>query len=410
VTAPLLLAWIAAACLLQVMAALGIALWRRSRAAVQVPPAARAERDTPPPAWEGWRGFSVARRVPEDEAGSQCSFQLVPQDGQALPPFQPGQYLTLRLPAPPGGGGGAARTLVRCYSLSDRPQPEGYRITVKRVPAGADGSPPGAASNHLHDQVPAGTVLMVQAPAGRFCIDAASDLPVVLIAGGIGITPMISMLGWLLQAQPERGVSLYYGVRRGDEHAFKDWLAAQAAQHPQLRLHLAYSQPAASDLPGRDYQHSGHIDIELLRRTLPPGRQQFYVCGPAAMMASLVPALAAWGVPESDLRFEAFGPATVRTLLPAQARLGAALAPIAVEFRRSERTLEWDGGDATLLDFAERHGIVVDSGCRSGGCGACQTALLSGAVLYASVPDFSPDAGHCLLCVGRPAGAVALDA
>jgi hypothetical protein len=126
-------------------------------------------------------------------------------------------------------------------------------------------------------------------------------------------------------------------------------------------------------------------------------------------MQSLVPALADWGVPVADIHFEAFGPATVR--LPGAVEADVAdLAGIGIRFTRSGRTLDWDGQDATLLDFAERHGIAVESGCRSGGCGSCETRVLAGSVSYASPPGHEPAAGHCLLCVGRPASPLVLEA
>jgi ferredoxin-NADP reductase len=220
---------------------------------------------------------------------------------------------------------------------------------------------------------------------------------------------MMSMLRWCLAEQPQRLVHLYYGVRNSREHAFKAQLEALALAHPNLRLQVVYSRPADVDVAGRDYQHQGHVDIELLRRTLPHGRQRFHLCGPPALMQALVPALLEWGVQADDLHYEAFGPASVKladTATPA----GISQAPVEVHFRRSGRTLNWDGRDASLLDFAERHGIEVESGCRSGGCGSCETRVLRGRVEYDRPPDHDPAAGRCLLCVGRPAEALELEA
>jgi hypothetical protein len=204
-------------------------------------------------------------------------------------------------------------------------------------------------------------------------------------------------------------VHLYYGVRNAREQAFKPQLEALAAAHPAFRLNLVYSRPDPTDLIGRNDRHEGRIDVELLQRTLPPGRHQFYVCGPPALMQTLVPALVQWGVPIEDIRFEAFGPATV-TLPGVGDTRAADLAGIDIRFTRSGRTLAWDGQDATLLDFAERHGIAVESGCRAGGCGSCETRVLKGSVTYATAPDHEPAAGHCLLCVGRPASPLVLQA
>ncbi|MFO1286680.1 MAG: 2Fe-2S iron-sulfur cluster-binding protein [Rubrivivax sp.] len=345
-----------------------------------------------------------------------------------MPPFKPGQFLTFSLDVPQRAGDGAtdgatdgaagSRTITRCYSLSERPDPGQYRVTIKRVPAPPDHPQfePGLSSNHFHDRVQVGDVLRVKAPSGHFFIDPDAAVPAVLIAGGIGVTPMMSMLRWCLAEQPQRTVHFYYGLRNSAEHAFKAQLEALAAAHPLLRLHVVYSRPLAADVAGRDYQQRGHVDVELLRRTLPHGRHQFYVCGPPAMMGSLVPALAEWGVPLADLHYEAFGPASVRLAgaAPASASTSASAsdpaAGVAVRFRRSARTVTWDGRDATLLDFAERHGIAVESGCRSGGCGSCETRVLEGSVQYERAPDHDVAAGHCLLCVGRPAEALVLEA
>ena len=413
-TAAQLLAYITVALLLQLAAGVVWALWQRGSVPGASAPEANsdADSDVQPAspgsqgAWPGWRDFRVVRRAFEDAAQSQCSFYLQPVDGAPLTPFQPGQYLTFSLKLP------ADRTLTRCYSLSDRPDPSGYRITIKRAlpPPGQPTLPPGLSSNHFHDRVHEGDVIQVRAPAGQFFIDRDPSVPAVLVAGGIGITPMMSMLRWCLAEQPDRLVHLYYGVRNRADHAFKQVLEDLAARHPTLSLNVVYSDPGGDDLLARDYQHVGHVDVALLRRTLPHGRQQFYVCGPPAMMQSLVPALRDWGVQPGDLHHEAFGPASGRPTSvvsnePATAR-GAA---IEVRFGRSGRTLSWDGRDANLLDFAERNGLAVDSGCRSGSCGACQTRLLSGVVTYADKPDHEIPKGHCLLCVCKPQSALVLD-
>jgi len=413
-TAAELLALIAAGLLLQLAAGIGWTVWRHRSAdasAFPVTPAATPVRSDA--AWAGWREFRVAQRAFEDAARSQCSFYLQPVDGQSLPPFKPGQFLTFALDVTPrvSDGSATARAITRCYSLSDRPESAHYRVTIKRVPAPAEHPEfaPGLSSNHFHDHVQVGDILRVKAPAGHFFIDPDPDVPVVLIGGGIGITPIMSMLRWCMAQQPQRVVHLYYGLRNSGEHAFKQALEEFAASHPALRLNVVYSRPGESDLQDRDYQHQGHVDVELLRRTLPHGRHQFYVCGPPAMMQALVPALAEWGVPVADIHYEAFGPASVKVPGAAVAAAPTATA-VEVRFQRSGRTLNWDGRDASLLDFAERHGVGVESGCRSGGCGSCETRLLEGKVQYDHAPDHDVAPGHCLLCVGRPSSPLVVDA
>lgn len=414
-TALQLLGIICAALLLQLALAVGILVWRKRLYKAALPAEDSNQTRASTGAWSGWRDFRVVRRHFEDTANSQCSFDLQPVDGAPLPPFRPGQYLTLSLLVNDDSlhGPNSPRSLTRCYSLSDRPDPSRYRITVKRAlpPIERPELPPGALSSHLHDNVYEGDLLKVRAPAGRFCIDEDASVPAVFVAGGIGITPMMSMLLWCLNDQPERAVHLFHGVCSSADQAFKTSLEELARVHPGFRLHVVYSNPGPGDVLARDYQHVGRIDLGLLRSNLPSGRHQFYVCGPPAMMQSLVPELRAWGVGEADIHFEAFGPASV---LPAVSTTGQspALEPVSIEvsFRRSGRTLVWDGRDANLLDFAERHHVHIESGCRSGSCGSCETRLVSGDIVYADKPDFEVAKGHCLLCVATPQSALVLEA
>jgi len=121
------------------------------------------------------------------------------------------------------------------------------------------------------------------------------------------------------------------------------------------------------------------------------------------MMQSLVPGLEALGINPADIHYEAFGPASppgrqpaTRDLLPKKA------AAYQVYFSRSGRRVTWQPGGGSLLELAETEGIEVDSGCRAGGCGACQTRLESGKVHYESPPDADIESGHCLLCTSTP--------
>jgi ferredoxin len=128
-------------------------------------------------------------------------------------------------------------------------------------------------------------------------------------------------------------------------------------------------------------------------------------------MASIVPALDIWGVPAQDIRYEAFGPACVPpTPLKKPTPASDETSAFEIRFARSGRTIVWDGRDANLLDFSERHGVDVDSGCRSGSCGSCETRLVSGSVLYDHQPDHETAPKCCLLCVGVPQTALVLEA
>jgi ferredoxin-NADP reductase len=353
------------------------------------------------PAWPGHREFVVMRRVIEDGNGAVCSFYLSPADGQPLPTYRPGQYLTFKVEVPDPAGG-PPKTLVRCYSLSDRPRADYYRVSIKRVPPppGQPDLPPGVVSNHFHDQLKEGARVWARAPSGHFHLTEDSPLPVVLIGGGIGITPLLSILNTMSDRADPREVWLFYGVRNGAEQIMRENLKTLSESNPGFHLHCCYSAPDADDLLGRDYQQQGYVDLPLLQRTLGFGHHEFYVCGPPAMMESLVPALQAQGVPAADIHYESFGPASLnkRPVPLSTTRANA----IAVRFSRSGKTVPWDGSAASLLDLAEGQGITVDSGCRAGSCGTCETRIESGAVAYSQTPDADLKPGHCLLCISTP--------
>jgi ferredoxin-NADP reductase len=403
VTALALLGYISAALLAQVMLAIVVVALRRNDAPPI--PALPARAQGVAPAWSGVRPFRVRSRAFEDEAQSQASFYLEPVDALPLDAYKAGQFLTLQLDLPDAQGN--VGPVTRCYSLSDCHDPAAYRLTIKRIPAPRNRPdlPPGLVSNYFHDHVVPGTIVQIRAPAGAFVLAAASDAA-VLIAGGIGITPLFAMARAALAAQPDRTIHLFYGVRDSSEIVFETDLIALRERHPNFHLTIVQSAP----LPGaaNTPDESGFIDVALLRRLLPHGVQHFYVCGPPPMMASLVPALRDWGVAANAVHYEAFGPASIES---AGAVIPTPLAtPTEVHFTRSARTLNWTGEDANLLDFAERHGIEILSGCRSGSCGTCETPVTAGTVHYAQPPSYDVAPGACLMCVGVPDGDLVIDA
>ena len=360
--------------------------------------------------WSGYREFSVQRREFEDQSRSVCSFYLAPCDGKPLPAFRPGQFLTFRL-AVNDSATGRPGNVVRCYSLSDSPRPDHYRVSIKRVLAPPDHPdvPPGVSSGFFHDHVQAGDRLMIRPPSGHFHLIEDEPLPIVLIGGGIGITPMLSILNSVLERGVEREVWLYYGVRNGSEHVMKRQLQTLAEQHDSFHLHVCYSAPREDEVEGVDFDHRGRVDLPLLRNTLRLTRHQFYVCGPRPMMESLVPGLEEWGVDSGDIHYESFGPATLaKHEKPTPAATQAQ--PVNITFSRSGKRLTWDPAAGSLLEFAEANGIDVDSGCRAGSCGSCQTVLTAGKVEYGQQPDADIEPGHCLLCIATPSCDLVLEA
>jgi ferredoxin-NADP reductase len=375
---------------------------RRARFADQLQAALRWARASHPAhkAWLGTRPFRVSAVV--DEATDCRSFYLVPEDGRPLPRFEPGQYLTFRLPS-----GDPARPIVRCYSLSERPREDFYRVTVKRIAPSAQHphAPPGRASNFFHREVRPGARLEAEAPQGAFFLDPTDRLPVVLAGGGIGVTPLMSMAAELIHRRDGRPIYFFAGFRDGRGHPFYARLAEFKADAANLCLDVSYSQPNAGDRVGVDFDHRGYVDVARLRRILPSSNFRYYVCGPAAMMQSLVPALLDWGVPQEHVRYEAFGPATVEKL-----RGSEGSRPCEVQFARSGRAVRWTGAEASLLRLAELNGVPLESGCRAGSCGQCRVLLAAGRVVHARQPGVELVEGECLACIARPDGDVVVEA
>jgi ferredoxin-NADP reductase len=357
--------------------------------------------------WNGIRKFAVVKKI------SQCddvnAFYLKPHDGRPLPQFKPGQYLTFQLDLP-----GRDKPLIRCYSLSDSPhQKEYYRVTIKKEKSPPDKPelPPGAGSSFFSDVVKEGDILNVKSPTGHFFLDMAKTNPIVLLAGGVGITPMLSMANAIAASGSKREAYFFFGVRNVREHIHKAELEKLVAENDNIHLHVAYSKPSEKDVKGKDFQHEGRVGIELLKEILPSNNFEYYLCGSGAFMKSLTDGLEAWGVPDSVVHFEAFGPATVKkkAAVPTQAET-THLQKVMVTFARSGKTVRWEPSSENLLTFAEAQGVKIDSGCRAGGCGSCGVAVKSGDVTYLKKPDTTPDAGTCLTCVCRPKNDLVLDA
>ncbi|RUS48973.1 NO-inducible flavohemoprotein [Cohnella sp. AR92] len=250
--------------------------------------------------WAGWREFKVDRKAVESEAIT--SFYLVPADGKAIASYIPGQYVTVKLNIP-----GDPYTHLRQYSLSDVPGKPYYRISVKKE-VGCEGKPDGKVSEYLHDAVKAGDLLPLTAPAGDFTLDLQDRRPVVLISGGVGLTPTLSMLKTIAEREPERKTIFIHSARNGKLHAMKEEVEELARSHPQIRVYWNYSRPTDEDKGAHAYHHEGFIDAEWLRNLIPSEGASYYFCGPVAFMQAINAALKSLGIPDSDIHYEFFGP------------------------------------------------------------------------------------------------------
>jgi Na+-transporting NADH:ubiquinone oxidoreductase subunit NqrF len=216
----------------------------------------------------------------------------------------------------------------------------------------------------------------------------------------------MSMLESIAHGGQPRDVYVLFGFRNSAEHPFKERVATIASENPHIRLHVSYSAPALTDVLYRDYNHQGRISLDRVREVLPSNNFQFYLCGPGALMESLVPALWDWGVPESHVHFEAFGPASVRSA----SHGGQGMQPCEVRFDRTAKRAMWDGSFASILEFGEAAGVKMPSGCRAGSCGECLMTIRGGSIATVKQPGIPVPEGHCLTCISVPTGELVLDA
>ena len=354
--------------------------------------------------WAGHRRFVVARKVPESE--TVASFYLQPEDARPLPRFKPGQFLPIELDVPGRDG-----PVIRTYTLSDSPNhPDRYRLSVKREPARGPEFAPGLASNFLHDSVSEGSIIRAKMPNGDFYLDEDSERPVALLSGGVGLTPMISMLNALVEQGNRRPAWFIHGVRNGAEHAFGAHVRGLAADHDQVTAHVLYMEPGADDVLGRDYDTAGVLTPELLKDLLPSPDMDFYLCGPPPFMKAVYGYLTDWGVDEARIHYEFFGPATVLKGDAAPKPTRAAVAAnVTVTFAKSGKTVPWDPEMESILELAESVGLFPDFSCRSGICQTCMCELADGEVTYAEEPTSPPDEGWVLICSAVPKTDVTVD-
>ena len=330
--------------------------------AVRRAAAAPAPRGTPSPArTERPQGFVQATVLAKlDETPTVTTIRLARPDGFD---FRAGQFLTVRMRVD-------GQEYARCYSISSAPHTQGYlEISIKRQ---------GLVSNALHASIRPGATLSVKAPAGVFTYPEGDDRPILLLAAGIGITPLISMLRHAIATEPARPVTLLYGARTRAELAFRDELMVAARRHPQVRVHFALSGETAGP-----EVYPGHLDEKLLRTTVRDLEHSIaLICGPAAMIDGMRTTLVSLGMPPAQIRYEVFQAAVAAAGAAARPQATAKAGRAAVhqmECRKTGRRVPVQPGQ-TLLEAAEDGAVSIPSLCRAGVCGTCRISVADGDV------------------------------
>ena len=255
-----------------------------------------------PGGWNGYRRFVVDQKIPESEIVT--SFYLQPDDNEPLPTFLPGQYITVRLEHP------TTPTSPHNYSLSDRPGLPYYRISVKRESRLAPDAPDGLISNHLHDAIEPGQTIEVGPPCGEFTIDPTqvNGRPLVFLAGGIGITPLLSMAKAVVHAGVTTPIYFLQAVRNSKVHALADEVRNLGTGSPNVQTRILYDLPLSEDVELGRCDAVGVVTTELLREWAPITDADFYLCGPKPFMANVLLSLNELGVDDSRIKYEFFGP------------------------------------------------------------------------------------------------------
>ncbi len=254
--------------------------------------------------WCDFKYFKVVKK--ERESDVITSFYLEPEDGSQPPLFKPGQYITVRIPSAFG------YTTMRNYSLSDKPGQDYFRISVKREGDADTSKPEGYVSNILHKQIEVGHKIELAPPCGEFFLDVKEkfDRPLVLIAAGIGVTPILSMLISILDITSDHKIFFIHANLNENNHAFEDMISRLADKHPNLTTHYCYSDPAPEGVTrSTAYNVSeGFVNAKLIENIVGERNSDYYFCGPKPFMVNIYHILLSWGIPESQVHFEFFGP------------------------------------------------------------------------------------------------------
>jgi len=357
-------------------------------------------------AWSGWRKFRVKKIVQENDTIK--SFYFVPHDGKSIASFEPGQHITFQLKVP-----GQSKPVIRCYSLSNSNRKKNYyRVSIKKqvAPPNKSDAPNGVSSCYFHDELVVGDVLDVRAPSGKFYLDLTEKTSIVLIGGGIGLTPSLSMLNTLFDMKSKRKIHLLYAVQNKHDQIMEKRLLSKQAYLPNLSFHRFYTECDDSDLSKT--VHKGFIDCAKMKKLGIKFDSDFYVCGPPPMMNAIVEGLESNGVSKERIHFESFGPASI-------SKKNIAKKPVVVDenfkqhtvsFSVSDKKTVWDQSQGSVLDVAEAVGAEIQSGCRAGSCGTCLTKIIEGEVSYVDDAGVDIEQGSCLACIAVPNGPLKLQA
>lgn len=364
------------------------------------PTPAPAAPPSDPPAQSStrWSGRLRVARIFQ-ETPDVKTYRLMNPLGGVLPfDFLPGQFLTLSVAVD-------GKPVRRAYTIASSPTQHDYaELTIKHEAGGV-------VSGYLNDRVKEGDLLDCSGPAGAFVFTGRECKCVLLIGGGVGVTPMMSVLRYLTDRAWAGEIFLLYGVHAPADVIFREELEYLQRRHPNLRVVVSVSHPEGTTWTGE----TGRLSKELIRRSVPDVASRYvHLCGPVSLMETVKTALADLGVPADRVKAEAFGPALGKPVPasppPPPAATTAALP--AVSFSKSNKSAPLPP-DLSVLDVADQVGVEIDNSCRVGTCGLCRVKLLSGAVTMAvedGLEAGDKEKGIILACQAKATADVSVEA
>ena len=350
-----------------------------------------------PPLTANWRGQLRVGSIVTETPGVK-TFRLLPAANGQMPfTFVPGQFVNIAFSI------GGAR-MNRSYSISSSPTQRDYvDLTVKREPRGA-------VSRHIVDLLKVGDLIEAGGPVGKFTFDGKEAESIVLIAAGVGITPMVSITRYLTDRSWHGDIFFIYTCRTPADFIFGEEVAALQRRNPKLHAAVTMTRAEGTDWKGP----RGHLTKELLTQTVPDlASRRIHVCGPAAMMEATKAILTELGVSPDQVKSELFG-----ATKPSPAAAGTTAKPTAaatgplVTFSKNNKSAKIHEGQ-TVLELSEELGIGIENSCRVGTCGLCKVKMTSGEVTMAVEDSLDADDktnGIILACQAIPKGDIAVEA
>ncbi len=352
-----------------------------------------------PPRAGPWSGLLRVARIFE-ETPDVKTFRFTPPEGGPLPfGYLPGQFLSLTV-RPEGKDGKPVR---RSYTIASSPTQRDYvEVTVKRVEQGV-------VSGHLHDKVKEGDRLEVSAPFGSFTFTGQEADSIVLIGGGVGMTPLMTVIRYLTDHGWPQDIFLLYSCRTSRDFIFREELEYLQRRYANLHVVASMTRAAGTEWMGP----TGRLTRELIAQNVPNiVARRVHLCGPPPMMEAVQGILAELGVPKEQIKTESFTLARGKPEPERQALETKPAVTATVTFAKSGKSAPLPP-DRTVLEVAEGIGVEIPNVCRAGVCGVCKTKLLAGSVTMAVQDALTPEdkaKGLVLACQAKSTVPISVEA